>query len=199
MKIIVGLGNPGPKYETTRHNIGFLCVDYLVDQWRAQGPVIKHQAEIYQTTVEGEQVILMKPQTFMNLSGRSVGPLYQFYKCEPKDVIVIHDELDIDPLEIRFKTGGSPGGHNGLKSMDECLGSLNTGYNRVRLGIGHPRNFNLKMDVADYVLGKIPESDWEELEPLFQKAEGGIRLILKGKINEAMNKFHGRPKAPQDK
>lgn len=199
MKLIVGLGNPGPKYETTRHNIGFLCADYLIEQWKAQGPVIKHQAEVYQATVEGEPVLIVKPQTFMNLSGRSVAPFFQFYKCAPGDVIVIHDELDIDPLEIRFKIGGSPGGHNGLKSMDECLGSLNTGYVRVRLGIGHPRNFNPHLDVADYVLGKIPDSEWNELEPLFKKVDTGIRLIFKDKIKEAMNKFHGRPKAPQDK
>lgn len=199
MKLIVGLGNPGPKYETTRHNIGFLCVDYLVETWRAQGPVIKNQAEVYQATIDGEQVMLIKPQTFMNLSGRSVSPFFQFYKCQANDVIVIHDELDIDPLQIRFKTGGSAGGHNGLKSIDECLGGENGDYHRVRLGIGHPRNFNLRMDVADYVLGKIPDSEWDELEPLFQKAEKGIRLVLQGKIIEAMNKFHGRPKAPQDK
>ena len=197
MKLIVGLGNPGLKYETTRHNIGFLCVDYLVDEWRAQGPTIKNQAEVFQATIDGEQILLIKPQTFMNLSGRSVAPFVQFYKLEAKDVIVIHDELDFDPLEIRFKTGGSPGGHNGLKSIDECLGEQ--AYHRVRLGIGHPRNFNLRMDVADYVLGKIPDSEWEGLEVLFKKAEAGIRLVFQGKIIEAMNKFHGRPKAPQDK
>ena len=196
MKLIVGLGNPGPKYETTRHNIGFLCIDYLVEKWNATGkglePLIKHQAEYWQATVQGEPVLLVKPQTFMNLSGRSVAPFFQFYKCEPKDVIVLHDELDIDPLEIRFKIGGSAGGHNGLKSIDECLGSENTNYNRVRLGIGHPRNFNLRMDVADYVLGRIPNEQWEELEPLFQKAEQGIQLILQDKIKEAMNRFHGK-------
>lgn len=194
MKLIVGLGNPGPQYESTRHNIGFLCVDYLIDQWRAQGPVIKNQAQVFQATVEGEQVLIIKPQTFMNLSGRSVSPFAQFYKCDPKDIIVIHDELDIDPLDIRFKVGGSPGGHNGLKSIDECLGALNNGYTRIRLGIGHPRIFNPRMDVSDYVLGKIPDAEWKELEPLFQKAEAGIRLILKDKIKEAMNKFHAKAK-----
>ena len=116
MKLIVGLGNPGLKYETTRHNIGFLCVDYLVDEWRAQGPTIKNQAEVFQATIDGEQILLIKPQTFMNLSGRSVAPFVQFYKLEAKDVIVIHDELDFDPLEIRFKTGGSPLRRAGLPS-----------------------------------------------------------------------------------
>ena len=139
----------------------------------------------------------------MNLSGRAVSPLFGFYKCSPDDLIVIHDELDIDPNEIRFKTGGSAGGHNGLKSMDECLGAGQLNYHRVRLGIGHPRNFNLRMDVADYVLGKIPDDQWTGLEDLFKKVDGGIRLIFKGKINEAMNRFHGkingRGKASHDK
>jgi PTH1 family peptidyl-tRNA hydrolase len=199
MKLVVGLGNPGAQYETTRHNIGFLCVDYLIETWKAQGPVIKNKAEVYQAQVGGEQVLLIKPQTFMNLSGRSVAPFFSFYKCTPEDLVVLHDELDIAPLEIRFKTGGSAGGHNGLKSIDESIGSDLSAYHRVRLGIGHPRNFNLRMDVADYVLGKIPDGEWDELEPLFQKAEEGIRLVFQGKIGEAMNKFHGRGKPAQDK
>ncbi|NDG85235.1 MAG: aminoacyl-tRNA hydrolase [Proteobacteria bacterium] len=199
MKMIVGLGNPGTQYETTRHNIGFLCVDQLVEEWGARGPVIKNQAQVFQTEVDGEQVLLIKPQTFMNLSGRSVAPFFTFYKCTPADLIVIHDELDVMPGEIRFKTGGSAGGHNGLKSIDECLGAGNQAYHRVRLGIGHPRNFNLRMDVADYVLGRIPDPEWDALPDLFEKAEAGIRLIFKGKIGEAMNKFHGRAKPSQDK
>ncbi len=105
---------------------------------------------------------------------------------------MIYDELDIPPNEIRFKVGGSSGGHNGLKSMDECLGSLNTGYTRVRLGIGHPRNFNSQIDVSDWVLGKIQDQQWDGLPDLFTKAEKGIRLILQGKINLAMSQFHGK-------
>jgi PTH1 family peptidyl-tRNA hydrolase len=190
MKLIVGLGNPGSKYESTRHNIGFLCLDYLASEWKAQGPLQKNQSEYFQGSIDGEQFLLIKPQTFMNLSGRSVAPFFQFYKCTPKDVIVIHDELDIPPNEIRFKVGGSNGGHNGLKSMDECLGALNTGYTRVRLGIGHPRNFNPNIDVSDWVLGKIPNQEWDGLPDLFQKAEKGIRLILKDDIKQAMALFH---------
>jgi len=194
MKLIVGLGNPGARYETTRHNIGFLCLDYLSDQWKAQGPLQKNQSEYWQCTIEGEPALLIKPQTFMNLSGRSVAPFYQFYKCTPSDVIVIHDELDIPPNDIRFKVGGSNGGHNGLKSMDECLGALNTGYTRIRLGIGHPRNFNSQMDVSDWVLGKIPDQEWNGLPELFSKVEQGIRLTLKGEMKRAMNLFHGKIK-----
>ena len=197
MKLVVGLGNPGPQYETTRHNIGFLCVDYLIDEWKAVGPSIKNKAQVWTATVDGEPVLLIKPQTFMNLSGQSIGPFFTFYKCEPKDVIVIHDELDIDPNEIRFKAGGSHGGHNGLRSTDESLGALNNGYTRVRLGIGHPRVFNPRMDVSDWVLGRIPDSEFDGLPELFKKAEAGIRLCMQGKMNMAMNQFHGKPKAKE--
>jgi PTH1 family peptidyl-tRNA hydrolase len=190
MKLIVGLGNPGPKYEQTRHNIGFLCIDYLADQWKATGPFQKNQAEYWQCQIDGEPALLIKPQTFMNLSGRSIAPFYQFFKCSPSDLVVIHDELDIPPNEIRFKIGGSNGGHNGLKSMDECLGSNHSAYVRVRLGIGHPRNFNPKMDVSDWVLGKIPDVDWKGLPDLFEKAQKGISMTLKGEINRAMALFH---------
>lgn len=197
MKLIVGLGNPGSQYETTRHNIGFLCADYLVDSLKFRGPAVKEKAEVYQGTIQtsegNEQALIIKPQTFMNLSGRSVGPLYHFYKCKPEDLIVIYDELDINPGEIRFKNGGSSGGHNGIKSIDEAVGSENLNYLRIRLGIGHPRTQNLRMDVSDYVLGKIPDPQWENLEDLFKRAEEGMKLILNGKMNEAMRKFHAKP------
>lgn len=194
MKIIVGLGNPGTRYETTRHNIGFLFVDYLVEHWKASGPEQKHQAEVWKTTVQGEPVLLIKPQTYMNLSGRSVAPFFQFYKCQPSDLVVVHDEVDLVPLEIRFKTGGSSGGHNGLKSIDECLGSGQLQYHRVRLGVGHPRMIQSQMDVADWVLGRIPDGEWDHLPDLFERTRKGVELILAGKMLEAMNRFHGKPK-----
>src|SRR5947209_2000372 len=123
MKLVVGLGNPGPRYETTRHNVGFLALDRLVEAWSAQGPKIQNSSEVFTAKVGGEPVLLVKPQTFMNNSGKGVAPLATFYKCAPTDVIVIHDEVDLKPLQIRIKSGGGSGGHNGLKSMDQFLGS----------------------------------------------------------------------------
>lgn len=190
MKIIVGLGNPGIQYETTRHNVGFLAVDRLIDSWRATGPIIKHQAEIYSAKVDGEPVMILKPQTFMNLSGRSVAPLYHFYKCTPQDLIVIHDELDLDPLVFRLKTGGSAGGHNGLKSIDESIGKDQTQYHRVRIGIGHPKKIGLQHDVSDYVLGQFSRSELKELDSVLDRVEQAVKLVLQGKISQAMNQFH---------
>ncbi|MBL7716405.1 MAG: aminoacyl-tRNA hydrolase [Bdellovibrionales bacterium] len=190
MKLIVGLGNPGQKYETTRHNVGFLIIDQLVDEWKATGPTTKNQAEVWSATIAGEKALLIKPQTFMNLSGRSVGPFFQFHKCEPGDLIVIYDELDLKPSSYRLKTGGGTGGHNGLKSIDEALGSANNGYHRIRMGIGHPRALNLKMEPADYVLGRFSD---DELAGVAQNAldvRKAIELIVAGDMKQAMNLYN---------
>lgn len=119
MKIVVGLGNPGPKYETTRHNAGFLAVDFLVDEWKASptSPGATNEGDFWHTTVRGEKVLLVKPDTFMNLSGQCVGPLFKFYKCVPGDLIVIHDDLDLKVNALRIKTGGGTGGHHGLRDL----------------------------------------------------------------------------------
>lgn len=188
MKIVVGLGNPGPKYETTRHNVGWLALDRLIDSWKATGPKNDHQAEVFRTKVDGEDVLLIKPQTFMNLSGRSVAPITKFFKCEPNDLIVLHDEVDIPPCALKIKTGGGSGGHNGLKSLDESLGT--NAYHRVRLGVGHPRNFNLRMDTADYVLGQIPDVELERWDAIFNDVEKAVRLILKGESLKAMTLYN---------
>jgi len=192
MKIIVGLGNPGPKYETTRHNVGFLAVDYLSDLWEARGPDKNYGAEIFTTSVASEKVILVKPQTFMNDSGKSVGPLFQFYKCDPNDVLVIHDEVDLKPMAIRVKLGGGTGGHNGLKSLDAHLGALNLNYHRIRLGVGKPAMFNSPMETADWVLGKFSDEELDALPDLFKKVKGAVELILNGESKRAMNEYNGQ-------
>ncbi|MBC7691177.1 MAG: aminoacyl-tRNA hydrolase [Methylotenera sp.] len=190
MKLVVGLGNPGPKYETTRHNVGFLAIDRLVERWRATGPVDRNQAEVYQAKVGSEQVLLIKPMTFMNLSGKSLGPLFTFYKCKPEDVIVIHDELDLLPITLRLKAGGGSGGHNGLKSIAEHIGTDNIGYYRVRLGVGHPRMFNMRMSPADYVLGQFTNDELKRLDPLLDQAAQAIEWVIDGNIRKAMNEFN---------
>lgn len=193
MKVIVGLGNPGPKYETTRHNVGFLAVDRLIDRWKAEGPVNKFGGEIYQATRKNEKILLVKPGTFMNLSGRCVGPLTGFYKCSATDLIVIHDDLDLTPLSIRIKTGGGSGGHNGLKSIDEGLGQ--NGYHRIRIGIGKAGGTPAApvfMDAADYVLQRFPDEELASLDQVLDRVTAAAERMIEGDVTAAMNEFNRR-------
>jgi peptidyl-tRNA hydrolase, PTH1 family len=192
MKIIAGLGNPGPQYETTRHNVGFLALDRLIDKWNASGPQIKHQGQIYSASYAGEKVILVKPLTYMNLSGRCIAPLFQFYQCKPEDLVVIHDELDLPPMTLRLKTGGGAGGHNGLKSVDEHLGKDRTNYHRIRIGIGHPSKIPgmERISPADYVLQPFKDEELQGLDPLLEEVADAVQEVLKGNILSAMNRYH---------
>lgn len=190
MKLIIGLGNPGPKYETTRHNVGFLAVDRLIDAWKATGPTEKSHGEVWQAQVGGDKVLLVKPQTFMNASGRCVASLATFYKCEPQDIIVIHDDLDLESMVLRVKTGGGTGGHNGLKSIDECLGSANNGYHRLRIGIGHPNRLSLRIGVADYVLQPLNDDECIELDRLLDKLVKATELLVQGDVRAAMTQYN---------
>lgn len=197
-KIIVGLGNPGPKYETTRHNVGFLAVDHLIDIWKARGPSTKNEAEVYQASVAGESVYLLKPQTYMNLSGRAVAPFFQFYHCASDDLIVIHDDLDLDPGSLRIKTGGGTGGHNGLKSLDVSLGKEQLNYHRIRLGIGRPGKEPFidlsRMSPADFVLQPFTDLELRNLPPLFDDLSRACEMMIRGEISQAMNLFNRREK-----
>ncbi len=153
MKMIVGLGNPGPKYEATRHNIGFILLDALGDShgnWRD-----KFQAHEMRAKIDGEDVILLKPQTFMNLSGTSVAAAAKFYKIDIKDILVIHDELDLEPGHLKLKMAGGHAGHNGLRSI---IAHMSADFQRLRVGIGHPGDKNR---VADYVLHDFAKADNE--------------------------------------
>ena len=192
MKMIVGLGNPGPKYETTRHNVGFLAIDRLIDRWKATGPSKKHQGEVYQTEFKGEKIYLVKPLTFMNLSGKCIGPLFSFYQCPPNDLLVIHDELALSPMTLRLKTGGGTGGHNGLKSVQECIGKENLQYHRLRIGIGHPTTSGdcPQMSPADYVLSPFEDIELEKLDSFLNTVAESIEEMFKNGIQSAMNKFH---------
>ena len=194
MKVVAGLGNPGPKYETTRHNAGYLAIDRLVDDWKATGPSFAFQGQVYQAEVGGERIVLVKPATFMNSSGLCVGPLLKFYKAAPSDLIVIHDELDLKPMQVRLKTGGGAAGHNGLKSLDQHIGPH---YHRVRIGIGHPaREVHESAAgkharvVADYALQNFTDEELQALDPVLNTVKAAIEMIVRGEMTQAMQKFH---------
>ncbi len=194
MKLIVGLGNPGKKYEKHRHNVGFMVAEKIADQLRSSPWSSRAGGLVSTCDIAGEKAILVKPETYMNLSGRCVGELFRFHKCKPEDLIVIHDELDLPPFELKLKKGGGAGGHNGLKSIDEVLGSDNYGYYRIRVGIGHPRAIHPDFDVADYVLQNFAPTDLRALETVLDQAAQAAILIAKGEATAAMNQFNRKAK-----
>lgn len=162
MQLWVGLGNPGPKYAANRHNIGFMALDRIADDHRAAPWRAKFQAQLTEVRLGAEKVLLLKPETFMNLSGQSVGDAMRFYKLSPADVTVFHDELDLAPGKVRLKQGGGHAGHNGLRSIHQHIGEA---YARVRLGIGHPGH---KDRVAAYVLSDFAKADQDWLDDLLR-------------------------------
>lgn len=175
MWLIVGLGNPGKEYEHNRHNVGFMAVDAIADLYGFPPFKKKFKGEYAEGTISGEKVALLKPQTFMNESGRSVGEIAQFYKIPTSHIIAFHDELDVLPSKVKVKTGGGAGGHNGLRSMDDWLDDVN--YKRVRLGIGHPGD---KDRVHGYVLGNFSKEDAKWLPELLKVVAKETPLLLKG-------------------
>jgi PTH1 family peptidyl-tRNA hydrolase len=185
MLIFAGLGNPGAQYEGNRHNIGFMAID-AIHRKLPFGPWSKKfKSLISEGEIDGEKVLLMKPQTFMNLSGEAVGEAMRFYKLTPADITVFHDELDLPAAKVRVKTGGGHGGHNGLKSIDAHCGR---DYRRVRLGIGHPGD---KDRVHNHVLGDFAKVDATWLEPLLDDIALNAGLLLKGDGSQFMNKLAG--------
>ena len=184
--LVVGLGNPGPRYETTRHNLGFLVADILADRIGSGFKVHKKSgAEVTTGRLGGRSVVLAKPRTYMNESGRQVGPLANFYSVAPADVITIHDELDIDFGRIRLKLGGGEGGHNGLRSMSRSLGSPQCV--RVRFGIGRPPG---RQDPADFVLKRFSGAERKELEFAVDLAADAAEALLHDGLEPAQNRFH---------
>ncbi|MCB4456513.1 aminoacyl-tRNA hydrolase [Leisingera sp. McT4-56] len=181
MKLFVGLGNPGPKYERNRHNIGFMALDQIAGDHGFSPWKSKFQALICEGVLGGEKVLLLKPQTFMNLSGQSVGEAMRFYKLTPADVVVLHDELDLAPGKARIKQGGGHAGHNGLRSIHSHIGA---DYGRVRLGIGHPGH---KDAVAGYVLRDFPKADEGWLDDLMRGISDGAAELAKGDGGKFMN------------
>ncbi|MEM9331138.1 MAG: aminoacyl-tRNA hydrolase [Pseudomonadota bacterium] len=182
MLIIAGLGNPGPKYAGHRHNIGFMAADEIVRRYSFGPWKSKFNAELSDGTVNGEKVLVVKPQTFMNESGQAIGEILRFYKEDIKNLVVIYDELDLPPGKLRIKTGGGSGGHNGIKSIDAHCGK---DYRRMRLGIGHP---GAKEKVTGHVLGDFAKSDAAWLETLLASISDNISLLTTGDDAKFMNK-----------
>lgn len=183
MWLLVGLGNPGDKYEYNRHNIGFLAVDAIADTYGFPAYKKKYQGLMAEGSIDGEKVILLKPQTYMNNSGQSVGEAAKFYKIPLDHIAVFHDELDLAAGKIRTKKGGGNAGHNGLRSMDSHLNSND--YWRIRLGIGHPGD---KAMVHNHVLSDFSKSDLIWLKPLIEAIGDHAPLLVRGKDNEFMSK-----------
>ena len=185
MKLIVGLGNPEEEYSKTRHNMGFNVINKLQEKYGIEVNKKKFDGLLGDGIIEGEKVLLLKPQTYMNLSGKSIIQVVNFYKIPVEDIIVIYDDIDIEPGLIRIRKKGSSGSHNGMKSVVAELGSED--FPRVRVGIGKPKYNN---DMINYVIGAIPNEELEKLEEGTTKASEAIVEILKNGIDIAMNKFN---------
>lgn len=183
MLVIAGLGNPGRQYAGNRHNIGFMAVDAIHRRHSFSPWSKKFKAEIAEGDIAGEKVLLIKPQTYMNLSGESVGEAMRFYKLQPSDIVAVYDELDLAPAKARIKTGGGHGGHNGIKSLDAHCGKE---YRRLRLGIGHPGNKDL---VQHYVLGDFAKVDQTWLEPMLDALADNADMLVRNEDSQLMNKL----------
>jgi PTH1 family peptidyl-tRNA hydrolase len=184
MQILVGLGNPGSRYAGNRHNIGFMVLDAIAREHRAAPWRRRFQSEASEAVIGGERVLLLKPQTFMNDSGRAVGEAARFFKTELDAITVFHDELDLNEGKLRVKSGGGDAGHNGLRSITAHLGS---GYRRVRLGIGHPGDKNL---VHPYVLSDFFKEEWPWVKDLTEACAQFVPLLLQGEDASFSNKVH---------
>ena len=186
--IIAGLGNPGSEYENTRHNAGFMFIDRAADKLGFKVNKLKHNALTAKETVDGYKVLFMKPQTFMNASGLSVSDAMRFYKLTPNQVIIVHDDISLPPGGMRIRKKGSDGGQKGMRSVIQQLGTDE--FVRIKIGVGSPHNQNF--DVADFVLGEISSSDKKLISPVLDDTIDAIKLIINGKLEEAMNKYNKR-------
>lgn len=186
MYIIAGLGNPGSKYEKTRHNVGFQVIDRLAAKYHIDINMKKHKALIGTGAIEGQKVLLVKPQTFMNLSGESIREILDFYKVDPEEeLMVIYDDISLNPGQLRIRKKGSAGGHNGIKSIIHHLGGQV--FPRIKVGVGEkPEGW----DLADYVLGHFSKEDEELMQKAFDRAaEAAVEILTEGP-DKAMNDFN---------
>ncbi|PKO43930.1 MAG: aminoacyl-tRNA hydrolase [Betaproteobacteria bacterium HGW-Betaproteobacteria-3] len=197
IKLFVGLGNPGPDYASTRHNAGFWWLEALASALNVTlQPDKNYQGRVARATVQGDTLWLLEPQTFMNLSGKSVAALARFFKIQPEEILVVHDELDIPPGQAKLKFGGSHAGHNGLRDIHAQLGSAD--YWRLRLGIGHP---GVKSEVVNWVLKKPSPDDRNAIEDCVQRTLKAVPHLIDGEMEKAMQIAHThkppRPKPPR--
>lgn len=188
IQLIAGLGNPGAKYESTRHNVGFWFVDELA---RSKGCVLRHdskfQGDVGKITLNGQPVWLIKPTTYMNLSGQAVSALAKYYKLSVENILIAHDELDLNPGDVRLKCGGGHGGHNGLRDLIAHFGTKE--FYRLRIGIGHPGS---AAEVTNYVLGTPSSTDKRLLQDAIDDCMPVLPQIINGEMQKAMNHLHGR-------
>ncbi len=187
-RLIVGLGNPGPSYETTRHNAGFWFVDALARQLKL---TLAPQGKFFGSVARDGDRWLLQPMTFMNRSGQSVAALARFYKIAVEEMLVVHDELDLEPGEIRLKQGGGNGGHNGLKDIQAALGSPN--FWRLRLGIGHPRNLGLRQEVVDFVLARPRQDEAIAIDRAVDRCLAAWPRLAAGEYTLAQQDLHRKP------
>ncbi|MCC3317188.1 aminoacyl-tRNA hydrolase [Nocardia africana] len=184
--LVVGLGNPGPEYERTRHNAGFLVADVLAERIGGRFTVHKKSgADLLEARLDGRKVLLAKPRTYMNLSGRPVAALARFFSIPPTEVIVVHDELDLPFGSIRLKRGGGEGGHNGLRSISNALSTKD--YLRVRFGVGRPPG---RQDPADFVLKPFSAPERKEVPVLVEQTADAVELLLRVGLETAQNQLH---------
>lgn len=189
--LIIGLGNPGEEYKFTRHNVGFMLVDYLMNRWHCSSFQSKWQALATSAKLEDCKVHLIKPQTYMNRSGVSVGQFSRFYKTKPDQILVVHDDLDMHPGRIKLVKGGGAGGHKGIKSITEHLGT--NSFIRLKIGIGRPGKGEVHRDypVEKYVLSSFNQIDLDAVENRYLPIEDGLRIFFSADLAQAMNLLNG--------
>lgn len=194
MFIIAGLGNPDEKYQGTRHNVGFDVVDRLAEKYQIAVDTKKHRALIGKGVIEGQKVLLVKPQTYMNLSGESIRSLVEYYKIDPEEeLLVIYDDISLEVGQLRIRRKGSAGGHNGIKNIIAQLGTDT--FQRIKVGVGEkPKGY----DLASYVLGHFHGEDLELMEEGYEKAISATEEILKGEIDAAMNEYNRKVKPKEE-
>ena len=182
MKLFVGLGNPGERYKLTRHNVGFMVLDKLIEQLSVEGWDKKFDSFFNKIIIDQKSIILLKPLTFMNVSGHAVQKVKNFYSIDPNNIFIIHDDIDLELGKIKLKKGGGDGGHNGLKSIIKLIGSE---FNRIRIGIGRPE----KINVSSYVLNDFREEEVPLLKKIILKSCKGINLLISNQDEECRRLF----------